>query len=173
MIWIFFFYYLHLFLYDYILMALPITAAANWKLFAFYGKFVRNRPSKKRFCQPHRWIVSSEIVPFFLHSLAGCSYLHCGWQALGRASDEVQFWSVRLFYCPDYLLYSTLFTEDSVCPLNFFAVLQRTNKERKKRCRLLQKKDVLHVVKKNHYLIFTTMSQNQTDTILFAKIAKS
>ena len=83
-----------------ILKVLSIMAAANWKLFAFYGKFVRNRPSKKRFCQPHRWIVSSEIVPFFLHSLAGCSYLHCGWQALGRASDEVQFWSIRLFYYP-------------------------------------------------------------------------
>ena len=26
---------------------LSITAAANWKLFAFYGKYIRNRPSKK------------------------------------------------------------------------------------------------------------------------------
>ena len=77
------------------------------------------------------------------------------------------------FLLSDFLLYSTLFTEDSVCPLNFFVVLQQTKKKGTKLCLLRQKKDVPHVVKKNHYLIFTTMSQNQTDTILFAKIAKS
>ena len=102
---IFFFFNLHYLFYMCILTVLSIMAAANWKLFAFYGKFVRNRPSKKRFCQPHRWIVSSEIVPFFLHSLAGCSYLHWCWRALGRAPDVVQFWSIRLFIA----LFSPLF----------------------------------------------------------------
>ena len=44
---LFLFYNLHFLLYTYILTVLSITAAANWKLFAFYGKYIRNRPSKK------------------------------------------------------------------------------------------------------------------------------
>ena len=100
-LWLFLFFNLYLFFYSYILIMLSITAAANWKLFAFYGKYVQNRPSKKRSSRTLQVnCVQWDCAFFFLHSLAGCSYLHWVWQALGRASDEVQFWSIRLFYFP-------------------------------------------------------------------------
>ena len=59
-----------------ILLTLFILTAANWKLFAFYGKFVRNRPSKKRFCLLHLQVNCVQWDCVFLHDLAGCSYLH-------------------------------------------------------------------------------------------------
>ena len=85
--------------------------------------------------------MSSEIVSFFLHSLAGCSYLHWCWRALGRAPDVVQSWSIRLFYCqissmiPRYSLKTRLSFEFLCCSCD-----RQTEKEKtmpaptKKRC---------------------------------------
>ena len=111
MTWIFFFYYLHLFLYDYILMVLSITAAANWKLFAFYGKYIRNRPSKKCFLPSTSGELCSVRLCLFCMILPGapiCIVLGGSWSDLGCSV----ILECSAFLLPDFLLYSTLFIED-------------------------------------------------------------
>ena len=154
------------------LTMLSITAAANWKLFAFYGKYVQNRPSKKRSSRTLQVNCVQWDCAFFAWSCRALLFalvLAGSWSGPG-CSAILEY---SAFLLPNFLHDSTLFTEDSVCPLNFFVVLQQTKKKGTKLCLLRQKKDVPHVVKKNHCLIFTIMSQNQTDTILFVKIVKS
>ena len=105
-VWFFLFYDLYLFLYGYILTVLPITAAANWKLFAFYGKFVRNRPSKKRFCLHS----TGELCPvglclFFAQSCRMLLFalgVEGSWSGLGRSVIP----EYSAFFLPKLILYT-------------------------------------------------------------------
>ena len=115
---IFFFFDLYLSLYGYILILLSMMAAVNWKLFAFYGKYIRNRPSKNVFCQALQVNCVQWDCVFCAWSCRAFLFALC-LAVLGRTSDVVQFWSVRLFYCSEFLHHFTLFTEDSVLSFEF------------------------------------------------------
>ena len=115
--------------------------------------------------------MSSEIVSFCMILPDAPICIRCSGLLVGPRTKCNS--GVFGFFVAFLLHYSTLFSEDSVLSFEFLCCSCDRQTEKEKTMPAPTKKDVLHVVKKNHYPIFTTMSQNQTDTILFAKIVKS
>ena len=111
----FIFFNLHLYLISYILMALSITITANWKLFAFFGKYVQNRPSKN-VLSTTPWVncVQWDCVFIFAQSCRMLLFalgVAGSWSGLGR-SVILEYSAFLLSEFP--LHHSTIFTED-VC----------------------------------------------------------
>ena len=69
--------------------------------------------------------MSSEIVSLFLHSLAGCSYLHLwltgSWSGLGRSA----ILEYSAFLLPFFSMISCYSPKTPFCPLNIFAIVNK------------------------------------------------